>query len=63
MKTVVAAIQETRLLTVEPIQQTSRGARHTAQMAVLLYSPRPTLVEPPRVYFNDDFRDHAWFLA
>jgi hypothetical protein len=26
-------------------------------MAVLLASPRPTPVEPPRVYFDDNFRD------
>jgi hypothetical protein len=26
-------------------------------MAVPLSSPRPTLVEPPRTYFDDDFRD------
>ena len=26
-------------------------------MAVLLPGPRPPLVESPRVYFDDDFRD------
>jgi hypothetical protein len=26
-------------------------------MAVLLASPRPTPVEPPRVYFDDNFRN------
>ena len=57
LKTVVAAIRETPLLTVRPIRRTSRGARYTVQMAVLLASPDPTPVEPPHVYFDDNFRN------
>ena len=40
----------------------ARGATHGTNGCTAVQS-RSTLVEPPRVHFNDDFRDRAWFLA